>query len=159
MPTISLRDITIQRRENDLVAASFGRGFYILDDYSALRNMSEETLQNEAILFDTKTAYWYRPLDEIYGQGNSEYAAKNPPFGATFTYYLKDKLKSLKDVRTEEEKKLTKDKKAIPFPGWDALDEEMAQEAPAIYLTVTDAAGNVVKQVKGKNAKGISRVS
>ncbi len=41
-PTISFRDLTIQKRENDLVAASFGRGFYVLDDYSALREFTTE---------------------------------------------------------------------------------------------------------------------
>ena len=51
-PTISFRDVTIQRRENDLVAASFGRGFFVLDDYSALRDISVEALDNEALLFE-----------------------------------------------------------------------------------------------------------
>jgi hypothetical protein len=40
MPTISVRDLAIQKRENDLVAATFGRSFYILDDYSPLRTIS-----------------------------------------------------------------------------------------------------------------------
>ncbi len=51
VPTISFRDITIQRRENDLVGASFGRGFYILDDITPLREMTNSTLQQDAKLF------------------------------------------------------------------------------------------------------------
>ncbi len=158
-PTISFRDVTIQRRENDLVGASFGRGFFVLDDYSALRNISEEELDKEAVLFDVRKAYWYNSKGEIYGQGNAEYTAKNPDFGATFTYYMKDKLKSLGDVRKENEKALVKEKKEIVFPGWDALEAEKAQEAPAIFLTIRNEAGDIVKQVVGKNAKGINRVS
>ncbi len=159
LPTISFRDITIQRRENDLVAASFGRGFYVLDDYSALRTVTEDALAQEALLFDTRKAFWYTQLEELYGQGNSDYAAPNPDYGATFTYYLKDKLKSLKELRKEGEQKLAKEGKSIPFPGWESLEDEMRQEEPAIYLTVKDSEGKTVKQIKGKNAKGIQRVS
>ena len=55
VPTISFRDVTIQRRENDLVGASFGRGFFILDDYSVLREVTEENLKADASLFAIKS--------------------------------------------------------------------------------------------------------
>ncbi len=156
LPTISFRDITIQRRENDLVGASFGRGFYILDDISPLRDW-DNTMQNaEATVFSTKPAYWYVPKDEIYGQGNADYQAENPPFGAVFTYYLKDKYKSLSDTRKESEKDVNTN---IPFPGYDALDKELAQNKPMVVLTIRDADGNVVKNVTGTNTKGFNRVA
>ena len=53
-PTISFRDLAIQTRENDLVGATFGRGFYVLDDYTPLRQVSEEMLEQEAALFDVR---------------------------------------------------------------------------------------------------------
>ncbi|MBX2816019.1 MAG: glycosyl hydrolase, partial [Saprospiraceae bacterium] len=159
LPTISFRDITIQRRENDLVGASFGRGFYVLDDYSPLRELSPALAMQEAALFDVREAYWYSQLDELYGQGNSEYAAENPPYGATFTYFLKDKIKSLGETRKEAEKELSKEERPIPFPGWEALEKETRQEEPAIFLTIEDAQGNLVRQIKAKNAAGINRVS
>lgn len=155
LPTISIRDITIQRRENDLVAASFGRGFYVLDDLSPLRDFTAETLSEEATLFDVKPAWWYVPKSEIYGQGNAEYAAPNPPFGAMFTYFLKDSIPSLKNIRKEAEKKKT----SVPFPGWDALEAEKLQQGPAILLTVKDEKNQVVKVVKGSNKKGFNRVN
>ena len=46
-PTISFRDLAIQRRENDLVCATFGRSFYILDDYSFLRDVEPSSLKNK----------------------------------------------------------------------------------------------------------------
>jgi photosystem II stability/assembly factor-like uncharacterized protein len=159
IPTISFRDITIQRRENDLVGASFGRGFFVLDDYRALREVSEEALQQEALLFDTREAYWYTPESALYGQGNAEYSAENPPYGATFTYYLKENLKSMKAMRKEQEKELAKEDKDIPFPGWDTLEDEVRQEEPGIYLTVKDSDGKILRTIKGKNSKGINRVS
>ncbi len=155
MPTISIRDITIQRRENDLVAASFGRGFYVLDDISPLRDFSSDTKGQEATLFDVKDAYWYVPKGEIYGQGNNEYKAPNPDFGAVFTYYLKDSIATLESARKLSEKNKT----TVPFPGWEALEAEKIQQKPAILLTVRNSNGEVVNVVKGSNKKGFNRVS
>ncbi len=59
LPTTAIRDIAIQKRENDLVVATFGRGFYILDDYSALRNISTEAFQKEALILPVKDALMY----------------------------------------------------------------------------------------------------
>ena len=62
LPTISVRDITIQRRENDLIAATFGRGYYIVDDISPLREISREMLAKDADLFPTRPAKWFMPV-------------------------------------------------------------------------------------------------
>ncbi len=160
MPTIAIRDITIQRRENDLVAASFGRGFYILDDISVLREINQESITDqEGVLFSTRDADWFTPQQGMYGQGHNEYKAKNPDFGATFTYYLKEGFSSAKSERSKSEKKLTKDKKNIPFPGWDALDEESAQSKGAIYLTIKDQQGTVMNRIKGSASKGLNRTT
>ncbi|SHG31117.1 WD40/YVTN/BNR-like repeat-containing protein [Flagellimonas flava] len=158
LPTISFRDITIQRREDDLVAASFGRGFYVLDDISALRDF-DTSKKGEATLFKVKPAYWYIEKDGVYGQGNGQYVAQNPAYGATFTYYLPNKLKTNKEQRSEREKSLNKQKSNVAFPGWDALDKEKNQEKPALVLMVKDNNGNVVNTVAGTNKKGFNRVS
>lgn len=161
LPTISFRDITIQRRENDLVAASFGRGFYILDDYTSLRNMNDSALEGKAAkLFESRPAYWYAQKQAMYGQGDNEYKAPNPDYGATFTYYLKDALaESMAKKRTKEEEKLAKAKKDIPFPGWEALDEAKAEESAALYLTIKDGKSNIINRIKAKSAKGINRTT
>ncbi|MEM9325058.1 MAG: glycosyl hydrolase, partial [Bacteroidota bacterium] len=83
VPTISFRDITIQRRENDLVGASFGRSFYVLDDYSPLRDITMESLDEEIQLFATKDALWYKERSIDGQMGASYYTADNPAFGAT----------------------------------------------------------------------------
>lgn len=159
LPTISIRDITIQRREDDLVAASFGRGFYILDDISSLREYGSMNYKEDALLFEVKPAYWYFQKDAIYGQGNNQYAAENPPFGANFTYYLPEKVQSLKSQRKEAEKENKKNNTAVKFPGWDALEKETQQEKPVILLTIRDSEGKVVKTVEGTNNKGFNRVN
>ncbi|MBS9463533.1 glycosyl hydrolase [Flagellimonas sp. 389] len=158
LPTISFRDITIQRREDDLVGASFGRGFYILDDISPLREF-DATKMNQTTLFKVKPAYWYIQRSALGSQGNTQYVAKNPAFGATFTYYLPEKLKTLKDSRTEKEKVLNKQNSNINFPSWEALENEKNQEKPALMLVVKDNNGNVVNTVEGTNKKGFNRVA
>ena len=159
VPTIAFRDLAIQRRENDLVCASFGRGIYILDDYSPLRNISVDELNKEAILFQPKKAWWYIQNRFEVVQGSETFTAPNPPFGAVFTYYLKDEFKTLKTIRQEKEKKLMEKKEKVPFPGWDSLEAERREGAPIIWLTVKDAEGNVVRRVEGKNSKGFNRVA
>ncbi len=158
LPTIPFRDLTIQRREDDLVGASFGRGFYVLDNIAPLRDYNASKA-NEVQFFDTKPAHLYIQKGELYGQGNNHYVAKNPEYGAIFTYYLPNKLDSLKNLRTEKEKDLTKQKAAIPFPGWDALAAEKNQEGPELLLVIKDGKGDVINTVKGSNKKGFNRVA
>ncbi len=158
LPTISFRDVTIQRREDDLVGASFGRGFFVLDNIAPLRDY-DTSKSNEVQFFETKPAYRYIQKDAVYGQGNSQYAAKNPDYGASFTYYLPNKITSLEAARTKKEKELTKQNASIPFPGWEALAIEKNQEAPEVVLMVKDQQGNLVNTVKGSNEKGFNRVA
>ncbi len=159
LPTIPFRDIQIQRRESDLVGASFGRGFYILDDLSPLRELSTDMLKKEAILFPVKDAWHYIPRGVTVDPGASEYRAENPSFGATFSYYLKEDLKSLKQVRKESEKKLNKSGSDIPFPGWDALEAEHNEDEPLLVFAVKDESGKVINHVKAPAKKGVHRVS
>jgi photosystem II stability/assembly factor-like uncharacterized protein len=157
-PTISFRDITIQREHNDLVAASFGRGFFVLDDISPLRNISEETLNEDAVMFDTRDALWYMPRSVEIDPGASFYAAENPPVGAVFTYYLKEGYSTLESDRKKKERALD-DNADVPFPSWDKLEDEMRQERPTIKITIRDENGNIVNHVNGSASKGIHRVS
>ncbi len=166
-PTISFRDLVIQTRENDLVAASFGRGFWILDDYTPLRKVSAEQLRSETLLFPVRDADWYiprLPLGDFEAngkasQGDGFFVAPNPPFGAVFTYYLPESLKTLKEKRREAEKKLEKEGADTPYPGWDALWSEEIEESPAIVLTVRNEAGDVVRRIEGPVEAGFHRVA
>lgn len=159
IPTISIRDLAIQKRENDLVAASFGRGFYVLDDYSPLRTVNAETL-SQPMLFKPRKALQYAQISGgTSSQGASYFTAKNPDYGAVFTYYLPSNFEGLKTTRTKSEKKLKKDKKDIPFPGWDALDKEKNEKGAAIILSIQDAAGNFITRIQAPYKKGFHRVA
>jgi photosystem II stability/assembly factor-like uncharacterized protein len=166
-PTISFRDLAIQKRENDLVGASFGRSFWILDDYTPLREIKEVQLNSEAILFSVRDADWYIPKlplgdFEVNGkssQGDGFFVAPNPPFGAIFTYYLNDGMKTTREQRREAEKKLEESGGDTPYPGWGALREEETEESPAIILTVSNEDGEVIRRIEGPVSAGFHRVA
>ena len=159
IPTISVRDIAIQKRENDLVLATFGRGFYILDDYSPLRQITRENMDREAMLFPVKDALMYLQTDSKYGQGSTVYLAKNPDFGAIFTYYIKEAPKTKKEIRTEKEKELFKKGEPIPQPTESELREEQNEIGPYLTFTISDASGEPVRVLTKSAAKGINRTN
>jgi hypothetical protein len=166
-PNIPFRDLVIQTRENDLVGATFGRSFYVLDDYSPLRDVSEDMLKNDTVLFPVRKAHWYvprRPLGCFMpgckgSQGDSFYAAPNPPFGAVFTYYLPEAIQSSKDARREVEKEREAKNESVEFPSWERLTDESREDEPAIVFTVRDAGGNVVRHIAAPTAAGFNRVA
>ena len=158
-PTISFRDLTIQKRENDLVAASFGRGFFVLDDYSALREFTEDNLSQKGKLFTPRTAKWFVPRSNIGNTGADYYFAKNPTYGAVFTYHLADEYQTAKEVRKEKETSLNKNKADIPFPGWDALDAERQEKAAQVVLSIQDSQGNVINKISQKASQGSHRMA
>jgi hypothetical protein len=164
VPNIPFRDLAIQRRENDLVGATFGRGFYILDDYAPLRTVTEGLLEKDAALFPVRKAWWYVPKRTLgrgqqASQGAAYFVAPNPPFGAVFTYYLRDELKTMKAVRRENEKELAAEGRDTPYPGWEKIRQEREEEEPEIILTVTNSSGEVVRRVTGPTAAGFHRVA
>jgi len=160
LPTINVRDIDIQRRENDLVLGTFGRGIYILDDYTPLRHLNKKELQSGAKTFPVKKSWMFMEsaplgLAKKSMQGDNYYIAENPPVGAVFTYYLKDGLKSLKEIRKEKEK----GQKDNYYPSWDALRKEVKEEKPTVVLTIRDETGQIVRRLTGPTSAGIHRVS
>jgi len=158
VPTISFRDLVIHKGENDLVGASFGRGFFVFDDYSVLRNVSEKQLQQEATLFPARKSWWYiqRQMRSFFSA--SSYSAPNPPYGAVFTYYLKDALTTKKAERKKKEGELKKEKKNLKFPGWKTLSDESRQDAPQIWAIIKDNSGEVIRIFPAVNKKGFNRI-
>jgi hypothetical protein len=157
LPTIPVRDIAIQERENDLVIATFGRGFYILDDYSPLREVSADLENKDAYIFPVKDALMFVQTSGKSNQGNTYFTADNPEYGATFTYFLKEVPKTKAQLRKEEEKELFKEGKPIPQPSLRELQLEEQQEKTHLIFTIYDQDGNVVDQFTKAPSKGINR--
>ncbi len=163
-PTIAFRDIKLQRRDNDLVGATFGRGFYVLDDYSALRNMAQSGFGSKPELFPVRDAWWYIPSVPMQAEGmptlgSDSYVAPNPDFGAVFTYFLDKPFQTTKEQRHEREADLRSENKDIPFPGWERLTAESLEAEPRVMVLVSDEAGNPVRWLEATNEKGAHRVS
>src|SRR5262249_933843 len=146
LPVIAVRDLAIHTRENDLVVATFGRSFYVLDDYSSLRGVKADTLAQESTLFPVKDAMMYvRSSINLAGsQGASFYTAPNPPYGATITYYLKDRIQTKRQKRQQEEREAARKNEPIKYPSRKELLEEAEEEPPVLLFTVSDAEGKVV---------------
>jgi hypothetical protein len=159
LPTQAVRDLDIQKRENDLAIATFGRGFYILDNYSPLRETTENSLNEVNYkLFPVKDALMFTKRSATFsGVGSSYYKADNPPFGATFTYYIKEAPKTLKQQRQDKEKELIKNIEPVYYPSWEDLRKEDDEEKPFLLFTIYDDAGNVVRKLKSKVESGINR--
>ncbi len=159
LPTIAVRDIAIQERESDLVIATFGRGFYILDDYSPIQNFKKDILEKEGYIFPVREAKMYVQSSGLTNQGSTYFKSPNPDFGATFTYYIKEVPKTAKAVRQEKEKALFEKGEPIPQPSRAVLDAEEKEIKPYLIFTITDESNNIVKKLFKSASKGINRIT
>lgn len=164
IPTTAIRDMEIQRRENDLALASFGRGFFVLDDYSPLRTDAKKVKKDDATLFPVRRAFQFIEHDPLGLPGKAMrgadfYYADNPEYGATFSYYVNEDFKSLKAKRKAKESKLKKDGKDVFYPSWDALKEEDFEQKSKFVFTVRDTEGNLVRRIKTDAKKGFNRLN
>jgi photosystem II stability/assembly factor-like uncharacterized protein len=163
LPVAAVRDMEIQRRENDLVIATFGRGFYILDDYSVLRSFKKETLAKDAAIFPVKESLMFIEryplgLRDKGHLGSSYFGTPNPPVGAVFTYYVKDDTKKLRDIRLEQEKAKGEKGEKVYYPSMDSLRMEDNQPDPYLLFTIRDKAGDVVRHLKAPAKKGLQQI-
>ena len=139
---------------------TFGRGIYILDDYAPLRTSGAAL--TDLHLFPVKDAWLYIEGDiwdgrEKGSMGVEFYTAPNPPFGAVFTYYLKDGVLSQRESRRKEEIAIEKKGGDTPYPPWDEVRAEDREDEPAVHFVVRDPSGSVVRQVAGEAEQGLHR--
>ncbi len=165
LPTVPVRDIAIQKRENDLVLATFGRGFFVMDDYSSLRNLTEESLAKEGMLLPVRAALSFEQkfplgLPGKSFQGDDYYLGDNLASAALLTYYVKDKYVSAKDKREKEQNEQMKDGKDNAYPTYDALANERDEEGANIFITIRNSTGEIVRKLPvSAGSEGLQRVS
>ena len=155
IPTIPIRDLEIQKEEDDLVAASFGRGFFIVDDYSPIREFSTDILSKEGHLFSIKDVMQYIvTAPEKTATGHNFFSSPNPPYGLKLSYYIKNDLKNKYEKRIEVENYKFKKGETINYPTKKDLEEEAKEKSPKTLLTILSEDGKVIRRITGKNKKG-----
>lgn len=162
LPTIAVRDIAIQERENDLVLGTFGRGFYVLDDYSVLRDIENATPNENAKVYPIRTALMWEESSPLglpgkSFQGDSFYAAENLGPEAMVTYYYGSEYKSLKDKRQKQDKKRVEQGQDTPYPSYETLKAEREENKPELVFTIKNSSGKVVHKTFRPAKKGVQR--
>jgi photosystem II stability/assembly factor-like uncharacterized protein len=164
LPTTTVMDLDIHRGENDLVVSTFGRGVYILDDYSPLRTINDDLIDKEAEIFPIEEGLMFVEADPfgfpgVGFQGSAFYSAPNPEVAATITYYVKDDYKSLKDKRRDQEKKAQKEGEKVKYPTYETLKSEKDEMTPYLLFTIKDENNTVVRTIKKDISKGVQRLN
>jgi len=160
VPIVGIRDMEIQKRENDLVLGTFGRSFYVLDDYSALRELADgKILDKRFHIFDVKKQLMFHTTNPLgykgkNAQGESFYTAKNPPVGSVITYYFSDTLKTAQEIRKTKEKATTDDR----YPSKEQIKKEALEEKAFLLFVIKDEAGDEVQKIKTDAKVGINKI-
>ncbi len=105
LPPVAVRDLEVHPRDNDLVIATHSRGFYILDDVTALQRLADAGESGEALrgleLFDPMPAVRYTRASDVSTLGDRVWVAPNQPYGALLTYWADAELAAGARVRVD----------------------------------------------------------
>lgn len=164
LPTIAVRDMDIQERENDLILATMGRGFYILDNYSLLRKLADSIIEKPIHIFPIKDGLSFMEAAPLgYGgvgfQGASFYTESNPSPGVNFDIYIKESSESLKAQRQKDEKEKIKNNENPNYPSPEELRAEDREEASYLIFTIKDEGGNEIVRFTKSHSTGINRIN
>lgn len=122
LPTIQVPDLDIQRRENDLVIATFGRSFYVMDDYSYLRELTGENLRKQAHIFSIKDTWQFIMASNKSYQGEAYFKTPNPAVAVNIRYHIAPEASVAQNARKRQE----------------------SDVKPVVVITITNSAGEIV---------------
>jgi len=162
LPTIAVRDLSIQKQMSDLVIATFGRSFYVLDDYSPLRAVADAQ-QKSAVIFPVRDALLFLQSAPFGGGGKAHlgdmlYTGENPPIGAAIYYQVRQVPQTKRQKRQAEERQAESGNAKISYPTLEELRAEEEEEAPQIIFTITDASGAIVRRMTAPAGMGLRRL-
>jgi photosystem II stability/assembly factor-like uncharacterized protein len=154
VPTVSVMDMAIQKRENDLVLGTHGRSIFVIDDYSALRGLSTERFKQRLQILSASPGQQYvaRAAHSTRFTGSSEFRAPNEPYGVLLTF-----VASGQDLPHPQEEKEKARKQALRAAA--DTDAEEDSKAPKVKVTVSDSNGNVIRRFKSPVLQGINRLN
>jgi photosystem II stability/assembly factor-like uncharacterized protein len=162
LPTINVRDIAIQERENDLVIATMGRGFYVLDNYAPLREVNKELIKENHIFIIEDVLVYLEASPNGYGKagfhGASYFFTENPEFGAHIYYNIKEVPKSKKALRQKAEKETTEKEGTLKYPSAEALRAEDWEEKNYMLFTISNEQGKEISRFTSSLSEGFNKV-
>ncbi|NNF29665.1 MAG: glycosyl hydrolase, partial [Gemmatimonadetes bacterium] len=159
LPTIQVRDMVFQTQHDDLVIATFGRGFYVFDGLEQLRAMTPDFMASEGGLVPVTDIPMFVPSNpDPNWQGETFYTAANPEAGATFRYYRRDAIRTLREERERAERAAAARGEDVFYPSWDSLRVEDTEVPAQMILTVRDPEGTLVTHLTGRTSSGVTTV-
>jgi len=161
VPTVSVMDMAIQRREDDLVLGTHGRSVYVIDDYGALRGLSAAGFETRMALLDTADGQRYaaKPTRESRFAGSSEYRADNEPYGAMLTVMAAGEDLPHPDEEAERaRKRAERDAQREQAENGDRTGDEKRDEPPKVTVRVADGTGEVIRTFEAPLRQGINRI-
>jgi len=154
VPTVSVMDMAIQARENDLVLGTHGRSLYVLDDYSALRGLDSTALGQRLAILSTTPGQQYSanqtPSTRFTGSG--EFRAENEPYGVMITFVASG------DDLPHPDDELERERKSMQPEASPSDEEDKKDKNPRVEMTIRDAAGTVIRTRKFAVHQGINRI-
>jgi photosystem II stability/assembly factor-like uncharacterized protein len=164
VPTVSVMDMAIQERENDLVLGTHGRSVFVIDDYSGLRDISDGDFAARLRILSTSEGQQYsaNPTASTRFTGSGEFRGDNEPYGVMITFMASGDDLPHPDKDLERQRKIGKRKQSTAFEPADEGDNGAngkGEEAPKVIVKVSDADGEVVRTFKRPVHQGINRIT
>lgn len=153
VPTASVMDIAIQKRESDLVIATHGRAAFIIDDYSALRSLKETDFKERLKILSATDgiAYTVKQSPSVHFDGATGFRAPNQPYGVLITFVASGNDLPHPDVDKEKMRKISKRSSA-------PQKNDKAPPKPTVTVEVKNESGTTVRTFKADLVQGINRV-
>jgi photosystem II stability/assembly factor-like uncharacterized protein len=160
VPTVSVMDMAVQTRENDLVLGTHGRSIYVIDDYSALRGLSSDSFNQRLEILSVTPGQQYvaRQTPSTRFTGSGEFRAANEPYGVLVTFMASGEDLPHPDKDKEKSRK-ARERAANPPPEQDDLEAKKKDKGPEVTVVVTDGENKTIRQFKRPVVQGINRLS
>jgi hypothetical protein len=156
-PTVPVDDIEIQARENDLVLATHGRSIWVFDDLTPIEKMDANVTGSPLTFFPPRTSITWHLRNRRWSAGQKMFTAKNPPYGAILSYFLKEAVpgEAPKKDKDEKDKKDAAEEKSKTESKGDAAEKKEGK----VKITVLDRDGKSIREMDGPGAAGANRAN
>lgn len=162
VPTVSVMDLAIQARESDLVLGTHGRSFFVIDDYSGLRGLSEASFDQSLTLLSISGGIQYNQSQPPGSRftGADHFRGENAPYGVIITFIASGDQLPHPDAEAERARSIAA-RAALADAGEAASDEGEDAAAPptTVKVEVSDADGNILRTFNADVVQGINRIS